>query len=172
MPDTRRLFFALWPSTELRDVLAARMAAMMHMPCRPMAPSNLHVTLAFLGSVATARVAELITLARDIQFNACELVFDHLAIWKQARVLVLTASRMPEPLQQLADVLQLRSNQTGFPMDARTFRPHVTLARDVRIHASDAAIAPIVWPAHDFVLVESVSTESGVQYKVMDTFGD
>ena len=172
MPDTRRLFFALWPTAELRDALVARMAAMTHMPCRPMAPSNLHVTLAFLGSVSNARVADLMALARGIQFTACELAFDRLAVWKQARVLVLTAAQVPEPLQQLVDELQSRLNEAGFSVDARPFRPHVTLARDVKISASDEEILPIVWPARDFVLVESVSTESGVQYKVIATFGD
>lgn len=169
MPDTRRLFFALWPTAELRERVAARMTAMTHIPCRVMTPGNLHVTLAFLGAVPATRLPDLVALGRRLQFTPCEISFDRLAIWKKARVLVLTASQVPDPLQLFAAQLRTELSETGLHVDDRPFRPHVTLARDVGAPPCDVATAPLVWPARDFVLVESVATENGVQYRPLTT---
>lgn len=171
MSDTLRLFFALWPGAELRDVLATCMTEVTHFPCRPMLPGNLHVTLAFLGSVPASRVAELVTLIQPLKFTQCDLIFDRVCIWEQARVLVLTASKVPESLQRLVTTLQTRLLEARLHVDARPYRPHVTLARDVRQPASDQATTPVIWSASDFVLVESIATEQGVQYQVLATFG-
>jgi RNA 2',3'-cyclic 3'-phosphodiesterase len=170
MPDTRRLFFALWPMPEQRNQLAAHMAAMVPIPCRPMAPDNLHVTLAFLSSVSAASVSDLLELGSRVNFVGCDITFDRLAIWKQARVLVLTASHLPGELQQLADELQAHLKAARFHTDDRPFRPHVTLARDVRVQASDTATTPFLWTVQNFVLVESISTTQGVRYQVLTTF--
>src|SRR5882757_5148831 len=87
-PLTRRLFFALWPSDDLRAALVAHTSeAVQAFRCRPTFANNLHVTLAFLGAVPTARVNELMEIGRSLSVSGCELNFDRLVVWKQARVL-------------------------------------------------------------------------------------
>lgn len=171
MIPTRRLFFALWPGETLRTQIAVRTAAAIeHTPGRAMMPGNLHVTLAFIGSVSAQRLPVLIELGDRLRLSPCELVFDRLAIWKQARVMVLTASTVPQPLLQLVTELQIQLNAAGFRLDQRRYCPHVTLAREVRAAERSDCTAPVIWPASNFVLVESLSTAAGVQYQVLATF--
>ena len=51
-PRVERLFFALWPDDELRQTLKHHCKPLLrHSGGRPVALDNLHITLAFLGSV-------------------------------------------------------------------------------------------------------------------------
>lgn len=174
MSDTRRLFFALWPTAGLRSRLAGYAHELVAgRQCRLVPPGNLHVTLAFIGTVPASETATLIRIGRGLALTACELVFDGWAIWRQAGVLVLTASSVPQQLQTLAAALHDQATAAGFKLDSRPYRPHVTLARKVPGPAGaekSAVIAPLAWPVRDFVLVESLSTAAGVQYKVLATF--
>ena len=84
---TQRLFFALWPDAAARAVLAAAVTEPVRLSGgRAVAESNLHVTLAFLGSVAQPRVRELRQIASAVA-AACSgeqplmLRFDALAHW-------------------------------------------------------------------------------------------
>jgi RNA 2',3'-cyclic 3'-phosphodiesterase len=170
MSDTRRLFFALWPDDALRFQLSERTGNFIsELACRPVAPDNLHVTLAFVGSVPAQQVATLVGLGHALNLAPCELVFDQWTVWKQAGVLVLTASTTPPALQQLMAELRRCLNAAGYTLDTRPFQPHVTVARKVRA-PRDGQIAPLHWPASNFVLVESLSTTAGVQYRVLATF--
>ncbi|HVS77409.1 MAG TPA: 2'-5' RNA ligase family protein, partial [Steroidobacteraceae bacterium] len=91
---TRRLFFALWPDEAMRQAMiqAIRKAARAS-GGRPVDPGNLHVTLAFLGSVPQRRLPELAEAARvaaggaDCGKDPLELAFDHLEYWRAAQLL-------------------------------------------------------------------------------------
>ncbi len=171
MTDTRRLFFALWPDDNLRSEITARTAATIgRFPGRSMAPGNLHITLAFVGSVPVERLASLMELGQRVQFNPCTLVFDRLVVWRQARVLALAATSLPEQLLLFVGQLQAQLTRQGLRVDDRPYRPHITLGRDVRGGDSSEATTPLIWTARDFVLVESVSTPGGVQYQVLERF--
>ncbi|MGE0115750.1 MAG: RNA 2',3'-cyclic phosphodiesterase [Steroidobacteraceae bacterium] len=171
MPETHRLFFALWPAEALRKQIAAQTApAVAQVASRPVPAHHLHVTLVFLGNVPAAYMPTLIELGRTIRFPGCELTFDRFAVWQPAQVLVLKASAMPEPLLQLVDTLQQRLRQAGFGIEDRSYCAHVTLARKVREVVSDMPTANIHWSAPDFVLAESMHGPDGVQYQVLETF--
>ncbi|HEY5291891.1 MAG TPA: 2'-5' RNA ligase family protein, partial [Burkholderiales bacterium] len=59
---TVRLFFALWPSSDLQAKLAA-WAKQVAGRGRAMRRENIHLTLAFLGGTEAALVPDLIALA-------------------------------------------------------------------------------------------------------------
>ena len=169
--ETSRVFFALWPSEQLRMELAARMVDWIgDKPCRVMTQANLHVTLAFIGSIPAARLGGLVRIAQAMPTIACKLEFDRLAIWRPARVLVLSASHTPTALLQWVQEFQARLTQADFAVDTRPYRPHVTLARDVRVAAMEEMTPKLQWQVHDFALVESVSSPGGVHYQVLNTF--
>ncbi len=171
-----RLFFALWPDDELRAQLVARTAHALTQQPRVMQPENLHVTLAFIGAVPAAQLQAVIAIGNSVVFTGGELVFEQLTIWQPAHVLVLKAVQVPQALQQLVSALQQRLTAAGFQLDQRQYQPHVTLARDVRVTASEKSsettIEPLHWHARQFVLVESIRHEQGVRYQVLATYGN
>ncbi|WP_458527413.1 2'-5' RNA ligase family protein, partial [Onishia taeanensis] len=63
MAQRHRLFLALWPDPAVREALSST-AGQAHLACRgrPVAPEQLHLTLAFLGQVPTERLSALVAL--------------------------------------------------------------------------------------------------------------
>ncbi|HEY1891686.1 MAG TPA: ankyrin repeat domain-containing protein [Steroidobacteraceae bacterium] len=87
---TCRLFFALWPDQAMRDAMVRATRKAAPAAGRPVPASNLHVTLAFLGSVPERRLGELREVARASAASPggrLELTFDHLEYWRAARLL-------------------------------------------------------------------------------------
>jgi 2'-5' RNA ligase len=122
---TRRLFFALWPDEGQRSELEhAAAKAVRRCGGRPVPPSNLHVTLAFLGSVATAQIPELQRIGREhgapfAMHAPISLTFARLVHWKEAQVLcALTAAESPGA-RALAVALQEATAAIGL-IDSRT----------------------------------------------------
>ena len=74
-----KLFFALWPDSGTRDVLAAT-AGVLRRTCGGRAPPahNLHLTLAFLGNVPAARLPELEDLAAAVHTEPFVLELDRI----------------------------------------------------------------------------------------------
>jgi 2'-5' RNA ligase len=78
----------------------------------------------------------------------------------------LTTPKTPEPLVRLAAFLNGALESCGHEPDPRAFRPHVTIARDVRRFRGTPAIAAIDWRVRDYCLVESILTARGSDYAV------
>jgi RNA 2',3'-cyclic 3'-phosphodiesterase len=172
----RRLFFALWPDQAQRRALEhAAAEAVRRCGGRPVAASNLHVTLAFLGSVAVMRIPELQHIARELTpavaaHAPVALTFARLAHWKEARILcALTA---PESLaaQALATALQQAAAALGFSPDRKPFQAHVTLARKVVRLGAVPRLRPVEWRFDAFALVDSRTEPSGPVYSVIESY--
>jgi 2'-5' RNA ligase len=147
-----RLFLALWPDHTEREAMAAAARRLFPLSGRPVAAADMHVTLAFIGSVDAARVARFLELERTLP--AIPILFDALEHWAKPRVLVAAASQTPAALQHAVDELWQRLDRLGIARETRPFRPHVTLARDVR-QARNAAWSPVCWQARSVRLIES-----------------
>lgn len=171
--STQRLFFALWPSKTLRQTITAHSQDWLQsLPCRSVAPADYHITLAFLGVVPRSRVDALTELGHSLPLAPCRVELDQLTIWHRARVLVLTASHVPELLLTFVDVLQAKLRALGFVKEERPYRPHITLARDARGKALEQTVTPLTWDVAGYVLVESVAPNAaGERYKVIERFG-
>jgi len=162
----RRLFFALWPDAALRESVAAATHDLAR--CgggRPQTPEQLHLTLIFLGSVPEARIDAASSAAGEVGGAPFVVDLDRLEYWARPRVLCLTTSRTPPHLLGLVESLATALRARGFEVERRPFRAHLTLARDARPPPLDQAIAPLAWPASEFVLVESVTDRAGARYR-------
>jgi 2'-5' RNA ligase len=148
----RRLFFALWPDDAERDAIVAAARRLFPLSGRPVSAADLHVTLAFVGSVDDARTDRLLELERPLP--GIPLCFDHLEHWPKPRVLVAAARQTPAALQHVVDELWRRLDRFGFARETRPFRPHVTLARDVRPQRA-GAWSTACWHARAIRLIES-----------------
>ena len=162
-----RLFFALWPDDAVRAQLA-RWSRELHALCggRPTLPENLHVTIAFLGGVADARVAEVERAANEVAPKAVSLVLDQPGYWKHNRIAWAGATVVPPALEALVVELRDALTRSQISFDAKGFASHVTLLRDAREPKGMPALDPVCWRVDGFALVQSVTLPRGSRYEI------
>jgi len=165
--DTVRLFFALWPDAAVRGALAAWATALQRV-CggRPTRSNNLHMTLAFLGDTALARVEELKRIAGDVTPRGFELLVDQPGYWKHNRIAWAGASGDPSALTEMVVDLRAALQAAKFRFDAKPFVSHVTLLRKAHAPAKMPALTPIVWRGSGFALIRSAPGPNGTEYTV------
>jgi 2'-5' RNA ligase len=147
-----------------------------HSGGRPVPAANLHVTLAFLGTVPQSRVAELRRVARA-QAATCArerpiaLTFERLGYFRQAQVLcAFAAAEDSAAAQPLASALQDASAASGFNPDLKLFRAHVTVARKVVQPPAPVVLRPVVWEFTEFALIDSRTEPAGPVYSVVESY--
>jgi len=168
-----RLFFALWPDaglvSELSNIaknFAERAGG------RATRPETLHLTLAFLGDVPVARIAELRQLAGAITAPAFDLMLEQAGIWQHNRIFWLGCAT-PPALGSLVATLDGRLGDAGFRVRGagHHFVPHLTMARKVdNLLAPLPATLRISWPCRHFVLVRSCLSAAGPAYETIADF--
>jgi RNA 2',3'-cyclic 3'-phosphodiesterase len=164
---TRRLFFALWPDDGARAAIAALAREQIYQQARRVAAENLHITLAFPGSV-TARVqACLEEAAGRITGASFALAIDRLGYWPGPRILWAGPSEIPPALSSLAASLREVLAACGLTPENRPYQAHITLARKASRALTVTQVSPIPWSIRQFCLVESVSESSGTRYRVL-----
>lgn len=161
------MFFALWPHAGQREALAAAARSVREdVTGRAVPDRNLHVTLAFLGSVAAELVSAVEAAAATIAVDALDLRLDRAGCWRRTGILWLGAASTPPALEQLVSQLWAALEPHGFWPDHRDFRPHVTIARRCR-NARAGTFEPVDWPVRDFALLESHTGQRGASYTVI-----
>lgn len=169
---TRRLFFALWPDAAMREAMmhATRKAARASSG-RPVPAANLHVTLAFLGSVPERQLRELAEIAREAAGGGrLELAFDHLEHWRAAQLLCALPAEASAPVAALARRLQDVLATGGFAPDLKPFRPHVTVVRKVSRPGGIGKIDSVAWSFTELALIESRTVAAGALYSVVESY--
>lgn len=163
-----RLFFALWPNDAERTALVnATRAAVEACGGRAVPRENLHLTLAFLGSLPQERLPALLAMAAVVRSTAFALVIDRIEHFRRSRVLAATPSRLPAAASALAAVLRERLLVGGFTPDLKPFRAHLTLSREITRARESAAMDPVRLECAEFALVESRTESSGAIYSVL-----
>lgn len=164
-----RLFFALWPDDASRRALAAE-AQSLSARCGgyPLPAENLHITLAFLGSVDTLQLAALIDFTQRWPTLTGEWTLDRFGHFPQPRI-VWAGSQAPNPaLSVLHEALWSRLPSHGFVPPQREFTPHVSLIRQADRAAPDSRLpAPILWRFDHLALVESQLGDGGSHYRTL-----
>jgi 2'-5' RNA ligase len=160
-----RLFVALWPDAAALAWLRTCSAAIGWAPgSAPEAESRWHTTLHFLGAVPRMQVAELLP-ALQRPFAPFFIELGHLAAWPHGLVVVEPTRPAPE-LMALHAALGAALQHAGLPIDARAWRPHVTLARRAAAARLPAAAPPQRWQVAEFALVSS----AGGRYRTLATY--
>ena len=164
----RRLFFALWPNEAVRARLAAEVQTYAALG-RAIAARNLHVTVVFLGSVPADRIDDVRVAAKLTLSGKFIVHLERMEFWRRSHLLALIAEHTPPQLQALVDGLRSRLRERGFELrDQETFRPHVTLVRDVEREPVAPGVAPVEWLVESFALVESQVGQRGSEYAVLE----
>lgn len=168
-PASPRLFLALWPDADTSAALQAAAAAWSWpAAARRTRPERLHVTLHFLGAVDAARLRAL----RDglaMRWKGCELELDAPQVWPGGMA-VVEARQVPAGLAALHDELGARLRALDIAVEARRYRPHVTLARKAFGARPPVPFVPVRWRSGPFFeLVQSLPGGRG--YEPVERFG-
>ncbi len=168
--STARFFLALWPGEGELDAVSKWQHSIDWPSAVRLTPrQKVHATLHFIGQLPAERLPELIE-ALTVPAHPVQIDFDQLEQWGGG-LTVLTASRMPAELLDLHARLRDRLLALGLPVEARPYRPHVTLARDAgrslpsRPHGR--TLHGVAWRSNGYVLVESARG----RYKILACYG-
>ena len=170
LPDSSRLFFAIWPDDATRDRVAG-LARGFHQDYggKQMTRESLHLTLAFLGQTLDSRIAELQAIGCSIATPPFELILSRAGTWSGG-IFWLAPDQSTPPLITLVTALHSGLASGGFAFDEKPFVPHVTLLRKVQNRPVDMTVAPIKFAIGDFALVRSLPAPQGVRYELIDRF--
>ena len=161
----QRLFFALWPDNDVRMALDKVGHSLLGKRIKRVPAANLHLTLAFAGSV-TCSVRLCLELASvDIQQAPFDLTIDHCGHWRRPRIAWVGPVHTPPGLWSLVGSLRTVFESCGLQADTRPYQPHITLARKISRLANDTFITPVPWSIRSFSLVESVTDPRGARYQ-------
>lgn len=163
-----RLYFALWPDDGIRLQLSRyRLQLAREGNGHAVFPVTLHMTLAFLGEVDTALIPVIEKIGSSLVGSPFNYHVNMAGCFPKARVAWLGAKEAPWHLFELQKNLQslLAAAQLGH--DKRTFRPHITVVRDIETPFAERAIVPVRWPVDHFCLVSARSESAGPQYEVL-----
>jgi 2'-5' RNA ligase len=128
---------------------------------------SIHLTMAFVGDVDGARLAELLVPPAELTVTRFTLTLDRWGCWPRNGIAWVAPSRVPEPLRELAAQMEAWLRDTGFEMDARPFNPHVTLVRKAECAPLPDSTPNIAWQVEDFVLVRSTLASDGSRYETI-----
>ena len=176
---TRRLFFALWPTDQVRHSIVETFSQLpLNDKGHIMQPRNLHVTLHFIGSVTEDVKNCMHTAAQTIRSNSFECDLDRFGSFRRARILWMGCQNVSVELTQLHHKLAVALENCGYQSEKRVFSPHVTLMRKYLIpfgnqmgnQSAEQIDFSITWLVNEFVLVESHSDKQGVNYQVIEKY--
>ena len=160
------MFLALWPDAALQAALAGCRDAWQWPRGASRVPTGqLHLTLHFIGNVARQRLP-LLGDALQVACDPFDLALGTPELWPRG-LAVLRPAVVPSSLIQLRTALGDALRQLDLPVDAREFRPHVTLARRAP-GATPPPLSPeLSWRVNGYTLVESVP---GAGYRIARNF--
>jgi 2'-5' RNA ligase len=153
-PSTARLFLALWPDAHVREQLRARRDAWTWpRGASPVHTDKLHMTLHFLGDQPAETLPALLD-GLAVPFTPFALGVTQAALWHNG-IAVLAPPAAPQALLALQGRLSQALLALGLQPEARTYRPHVTMARRAAGAGLPAEEAAIEWQVDGYALVES-----------------
>ena len=161
---TDRLFFALRPDEATRagiEALSATLRAEQGLSGTPLKPENFHLTLYHLGDFARFPQEifdQACAAAASIKAPAFDVVLDQAMSFKRREPknlpCVLLAGEPLDGLKVLRAELVAALKVAGL-YRYESFTPHLTLLYD-NISVDKHAVAPLVWPVRELVLVQSL----------------
>lgn len=129
--------------------------------------ANLHLTLAFVGSVSQDQLRQLQSPPARVFPQTFILKLDTWGCWNEKGIGWLGPSHIPASLRSLAENLGDWLRAAGIKLETRPFAPHVTLVRRANDEALPAAMTPLDWPVSEVVLLDSVLTIGGARYSAL-----
>ena len=162
-----RLFVGLRPSEAFHRVLAELQTQLQNagIAAKYLDPSNLHMTLAFIGEWPE-NIADILPSVEQ----PFSITLSHIGLFREATV-IWAGVEESEPLNQLADSVRNNLSAAGIPFDPKPFVPHITLGRKPIVPAafdlSEIVIPSAEMTVSDVFLYRSDRGENGMVYSVI-----
>ncbi len=149
-----RLFLALWPDAAVRAQLAQwRDGWSWPRSATPVRSERLHMTLHFIGDVPEVDI-DAVAAQLAAPFDPFALDCGAAVLWPHG-IAVLEPLSTPDALVALHAALRERLTALGLPVDARSFKPHVMMARRACGATLRAAGPAFTWPVDHYCLMRS-----------------
>jgi 2'-5' RNA ligase len=167
---TARVFFAIWPDGKVQKQLSDAVKRLQLEPLcggRKTKAENIHLTLVFVGEVNTGKLEALCQIGagiRDSGARAFDLVVEKIGYWKHNNIVYAAITSIPRELTDLVAALQDALSAAGFPLEQRTYKPHITLMRNASCQTLPELAEPIAWRVREWMLVKSEQTSGGSNY--------
>jgi len=162
-----RLFVGLRPSEEFRTALSVLQSRLQSagIAARYLDPSNLHLTLAFIGDWPDDVSAILPQV--DHPFS---LTLSGIGLFPEAKV-IWAGVQKSFALDHLAKQVREKLTAADIPFDPKPFVPHITLGRKPvvpeTVDLPGIKIPPAVMTVEDIFLYRSDRGENGMVYSVI-----
>lgn len=167
-PETQRLFFALWPPIELsRELYQLAGNSLRGGTGRRVLPENIHLTLAFLGSVNAPFRECAEQAAAAIRAVSFTLMLEQMGHWSKSGILWVGPHQTPPPLLQLVQELNTGLAGCGYEAEQRPYAAHLTLARKAHRRQATHSIESRAWEINRFHLVQSRTHADGARYEIL-----
>lgn len=163
--SSKQIFFALWPDNRQRDRLRDVINSVAKtVEGKVVDRRNWHVTLAFVGQYPVSEIPALQERAAQIEIEPFRLGFDRLEFWARGKVACLIAPTIPPELQALVSSLNDVLLEIGVTPHDRTYRPHITVARNARSFVTERLAQRATTEWSGFELMESISAPGSLTY--------
>ena len=181
----KRLFIAVKaePEGDLLRTFSSLKALLGRETIKWVDPSNLHLTLAFLGDTEEKRIGSLQNMLEEkcSGFGVFDFTLAGTGVFKSFRDprVIWVGIRSAERLTMLYNTINEGLKQTGFELEDRSFRPHLTLGR-VKSCSDTENLKSVLEKYRDqqfqivhvnqVILFESILTQTGPIYKVLGNY--
>lgn len=171
----KRLFFALQPDASCQQqILDYQQQCQALLPlAKATTANNLHLTLHFIGQADEAYAESLQQAAARVVAPEVKFMLDRHGYFKKPKIFWLGCKQPDKSLLQLHQQLGLALQNCGFTEQYASYVPHVSLFRKFNTGYQAIqmpAVNAISFTANRFVLMESISTAHGVQYRPIQSY--
>lgn len=162
-----RLFVGLEPTPDFRAALSELQMQLQAagVEGRYLSPSNLHMTLAFIGEWSEDVTEKLPNVTEPFS-----ITLSRLGVFTGAKVLWAGIWQSPE-LNDLAAKVRKQLDAAAIPYDQQSFNPHITLIRKPLLPREEVLTSINVPPASMIVkevcLYQSIHEADGMKYIVI-----
>ncbi|MCP5289263.1 MAG: RNA 2',3'-cyclic phosphodiesterase [Burkholderiaceae bacterium] len=148
-----RWFIALWPDAATCAALQSLQSCWSWPPrARPTCAGRLHLTLHFLGPLPESAIDPLHHVLAGVAASPWHWTLRRASVWPGG-IAVVEPVQVPAAARALHVALGEVLRAQGLPLEARPWRPHVTLARRAHGAATPHSFEPVEWTARSFELV-------------------
>ncbi len=163
--ETARLFLGIELSGEARAALDGVRASYAEQGVQGKfhRPEMYHLTLCFLGSTPKDDIPRICRLMDAVPSAPFTLTLSAPGTFKNGSIL-WAGVRPCDALTDYQSRLAAALREAGFPLEEAEYRPHITLARQVRSALPDLSVPEIPFPVTHATLFESTRIDGVLSY--------